>query len=141
MAGTESAFHYSVSGRIAEDSCIGFGIDLVHRGSENHLRPTLLKQQAIRFKSTRITLQVLLVVELGGIKKYAYNRNVILLDTTLDQRGMTGMQGAHRGHQTDRMTLLTFSVQTGFQFGYCLDYQHNLDLLSKTVQSNTDFLK
>ena len=83
---------------------------------QTHSLPTLLKQTAVGIKSARITLQVVLVVELGRIEKNRNYRHIILLNTTFHQRGVALVKRAHCRHQSDCLTFFTNFKQLILKF-------------------------
>ena len=85
---------------------IGHRIHLFHLGGEDIVGTTRFKQATIRLQITGVRLQIILVIELRGIDKDGNDRHVILFNTSLHQRGMTLVKSAHRGHQSDFLSLL-----------------------------------
>ena len=100
MAGAHSAFHHLLDGTEVKHTGIGFRINLLDGGHESHIHTTSLKHRSIALGGAGIGAQVLFIVELRGVEETTHHNGVVLLAGTLNERLVTLVQGAHRGHQT-----------------------------------------
>ena len=101
MSRALAAFHDSVNGRITELAGVGFGIGRFNGRSEYDVRAQALEKGAVGFQIAGIGVQVTLVVKLRGIDKYADHCHVVFAHRARYQRGVTSMECAHCGHQTN----------------------------------------
>ena len=81
----------------------------VHRldaGSENDGRAGLLAQFQVVVERSRITVEIFVGPELGGIDEDRDDGQVGLAAAPLDQPGVAGVEGAHRGNKPDALARL-----------------------------------
>ena len=101
MAWTRSPLHHLIDRTEVKLTRIGLGIDLLDRRHKDHIGPGCLQQGGIRLGRTRITAQIILIVELRGIDKDAHYNRLVFTTSLLDKRPMAGMQCTHRWDKSD----------------------------------------
>src|SRR5690554_4537589 len=80
---------------------VGLRIHLFHRGGENDIRANTFQQEVIFLGCTWIVLQVLNVVELGGVHEDTHHAKIIFSCTTLHEGGMSLVKSTHGRDKTN----------------------------------------
>ena len=110
-----------------EHAGVSFRIYFLGRGHECKVYTAALEHGAVGLFGARIGAQVIGIIKLGGVYKYAHHYHVVFTACTLYQRFMAGMKGAHSGHQAYGLAL---PAAIGHHFGKTVDSTDYFHFLS-----------
>jgi hypothetical protein len=99
-------------------------VQLVHRGSEDHICAMNLGERAVGLQGARIDRVILVRPELGGVHEDADCDLVAGSSSRSYQGRMTGVQSAHGGHKADAVTALAAFPGPLAEFGYGVQNLH-----------------
>src|SRR5262245_57271476 len=104
MSSTDRTFIDGGERADVNESCKARRINLGSAGHENYVHTILTTLFKVRFKCPRISGEVLVRTELRRIHKDGDDHVIAFGPGASDQRSVPGVQGAHRGHESDRPT-------------------------------------
>src|ERR1035438_4140390 len=100
------------------------GIEFLDGWSKNDMRSFSLRQRTVRFKSARITREVLIGPELRGVDRKADGHFPARRSRGPNQRRMAGVQRAHGWNETDRLSRPAIGARPLPQFFYSAKNLH-----------------
>jgi hypothetical protein len=97
------------------------GIHLGHARGENDVDTRPIHQSAILIEHARVQLEVVFLVELRGVDEDRGEHDRAIATGGLKERGMSGVQRAHRRHETDHAASRAVLGAKLAPFGHRLD--------------------
>src|SRR5712671_4512858 len=88
------------------------GIHVAGFGSEYQIHSFLRTQRRVILERPRITLIVFRGSKLKRVHEYTDNNEIAFRASALDQACVSGMQGAHRGHEADALAVAAQAVES-----------------------------